>query len=194
VPLIYLVRHGQTDWNVENRLQGQLDTPLNETGRAQARHNGETLKSLIEAPDAFDFVSSPLSRTRQTMEILRSAMGLDPAGYRSEPMLMEIHFGDWQGSTWRELRETCPDDIAARFADSWNYVAPGEGGESFAMLSDRSLKWLQAVDRDTVVVTHGGVNRCVRGHLEQLELAEVAHLKVPQDKVLVIENGATRWV
>lgn len=194
MPLIYLVRHGQTDWNAEYRLQGQLDTPLNETGRTQAKRNGETLKSLIEAPDIFDFVSSPLSRTRQTMEIIRTAMGLDPAGYRTEPMLMEIHFGDWQGSTWTELRETCPDEVTARFADSWNYVAPGQGGESFAMLSARSLDWLENVDRDTVVVTHGGVNRCVRAHLEKLDLAEVPHMKVPQDKVLVIENGATRWL
>lgn len=194
MPLIYLVRHGQTDWNAENRLQGQIDTPLNEKGRAQAKHNGETLKRLIADPDAFDFVSSPLSRTRQTMELIREAMNLDPAAYRTEPLLKEIHFGDWQGSSWKDLRETCPDEVAARFADSWNYVAPGKGGESFAMLSARSLNWLEAVERDTVVVTHGGVNRCVRGHLEKLDLAEVAHLKVPQDKVLVIENGVTRWV
>ena len=192
--LIYLVRHGQTDWNAQYRLQGQLDTTLNDTGRAQARRNGETLKGLILDPDAFDFVASPLSRTRETMEIIRDTMGLDPAGYRTDDLLKEIHFGDWQGSTWRELRETCPDDVAARFADSWNYVAPGEGGESFAMLSARSMNWLRAVERDTVVVTHGGVNRCVRGHLEKLDLAEVPHLKVPQDRILIIDNGETSWV
>src|SRR5690606_32233692 len=78
-PTIYLVRHGQTDWNAEYRLQGQADTDLNETGRAQAGRNGRRLAGLVADPAGFDFVSSPMRRTRETMERLRAAMGLDPA-------------------------------------------------------------------------------------------------------------------
>ena len=74
--LIYLIRHGQTDWNAEGRLQGQADTGLNDTGRAQATRNGEFLAGLVADPAAFDFVASPLSRTRETMERVRAAMGL----------------------------------------------------------------------------------------------------------------------
>ncbi|GAB4225523.1 MAG: histidine phosphatase family protein [Methyloligellaceae bacterium] len=192
--LIYLVRHGQTDWNAASRLQGQIDTPINERGQAQARRNGETLKALIGDPAHFDFVASPLTRTRQTMEIIRSVMGLPAGEYRTDPLLKEIHFGEWQGRTWEELRRERPQEMAARFADPWNTVAPGEGGESYAMLAARALKWLESVTRDTIAVTHGGINRCLRCHLEDLPRNEVAHLKVPQDKVLVIDNGKTGWV
>jgi len=194
VPLIYLVRHGQTDWNAAERLQGQLDIPINAKGRSQATHNGGTLSRLIEDPSQFDFVASPLIRTRETMERVREAMELDPAQYRTDDLLKEIHFGEWQGKTWDELREERPDEVAARFEDPWNTVAPGTGGESFAMLSARAVEWLKAVRQDTVVVTHGGINRCIRGMLENLAHNDIAHLKVPQDKVLVIEDGKTNWV
>ena len=66
--LIYMIRHGQTDWNAEGRLQGQQDIPLNEIGRAQATRNGSTLLSSAGSAIAdFDFVASPLSRTRETL-------------------------------------------------------------------------------------------------------------------------------
>lgn len=193
MPLIYLVRHGQTDWNAELRLQGQFDTPLNETGRAQAARNGDVLRELVHDPGAFDFVASPLSRTRETMEIIRERMGLDPKAYRTDDQLKEIHFGEWQGFTWDELREKDTNAIAARFDDPWNTIAPGPDGESYAMLSARAVAWLDAVSRDTLVVTHGGINRCIRGHLERLDKVEIARMDVPQDKVLVIENGRTSW-
>src|SRR5579871_4261566 len=91
---ILFVRHGETSWNVEGRLQGQHDIPLNPRGREQARAVGRSLRARIgaeldrlEASDAF--VASPLSRARQTMELMRAAMGLDPVRYRTDPVLME---------------------------------------------------------------------------------------------------------
>lgn len=194
MPTIYLVRHGQTDWNAAERLQGQEDTPLNDTGREQAARNGKILRDVVNNPGVFDFVASPLKRTRETMEIVRAEMGLDRAGYRTEPQLMEIHFGDWQGYTWEELHWYHPEETAARFKDPWNTVVPGDGGESYAMLSARAVGWLSTVTSDTIVVTHGGINRCVRGHIEGLPVTEIPHLPVPQDKVLAIENGSTRWI
>ena len=99
LPLVYFVRHGQTDWNAEHRLQGQADIALNALGRAQATRNGRKLAELIADPADFDFVASPLGRTRETMELVRAAMGLEPHGYRTDPRLIEVHFGDWQGHT-----------------------------------------------------------------------------------------------
>lgn len=194
MPTIFLVRHGQTDWNATERLQGQEDTPLNDTGRAQAARNGKALLEAVGDPNGFDFVASPLKRTCETMEIIRGEMGLEQSGYRTDQQLMEIHFGEWQGYTWEELHWYRPDETTARFKDPWNTVAPGDGGESYAMLSARAVKWLDSVTANTIVVTHGGINRCVRGHLEGLPVTEIPHLPVPQDKVLVIENGATRWI
>ncbi len=185
MPLIYLVRHGQTDWNADDRLQGQIDTPINAKGRSQAKRNGETLARLIGALEGFDFAASPLGRTRETMEILRAELGLDPENYRTDDRLKEIHFGDWQGGTWDELREQRPDEIAARFDDPWNTVAPGAGGESFAMLSARVLSWFKLVKQDTIVATHGGVIRCVMGHIEQTPKQQIPHFDIPQDRIYV---------
>jgi len=192
--LIYLVRHGQTDWNAATRLQGQMDIPINDTGRGQAVRNGGILKNMIADPGQFDFVASPLGRTRETMEIIREQIGRPREGYRTNPLLMEIHFGEWQGSSWEELRLERDAEISVRFDDPWNTVAPGAEGESYAMLSDRAAKWLASVKTDTVVVTHGGITRCVRGLIERIPTTEIPHLDIPQDKVLVIENGTTRWV
>lgn len=194
MPLIYLVRHGQTDWNAAARLQGQIDIPINDTGRGQAVRNGNILKKMIADADQFDFVASPLGRTRETMEIIREQIGLPREGYRTDPLLMEIHFGDWQGSSWDELRLERVSEISARFDDPWDTKAPGIEGESYAMLSDRAARWLASVTTDTVVVTHGGINRCVRGLIENIPTTEIPHLDIPQDKVLVIENKTTRWI
>ena len=89
--LIFL-RHGETAYNAENRLQGQLDTPLNALGREQARSVGRTLRARIGAEierleAAGAFVASPLLRARETMEIVREAMGLEPEGYKLDARL-----------------------------------------------------------------------------------------------------------
>ena len=194
MPPIYLVRHGQTDWNAAYRLQGQVDAPINETGRAQAKRNGQVLARLIGEPSRVDFVASPLGRTRETMEIIRAELGLPPEDYRTDDRLKEIHLGDWQGSTWDELRAAAPEQIEARFADPWNTVAPGDGGESYAMLAERAESWLAEVRRETVVVTHGGINRCLRGRIERLPVCDIPHLKVPQDKVLLMTDGGVDWI
>jgi broad specificity phosphatase PhoE len=94
--LLYVIRHGQTDYNREERLQGARDIPLNDMGRSQARSNGQTLAATpLELPlDAFDWVSSPLSRTRETMELVRTAAGLDagdlPDGQPADRIVLHV--------------------------------------------------------------------------------------------------------
>ena len=105
---LIFVRHGETAYNAENRLQGQLDTPLNARGREQARAVGGTLRRLmgreIDLLDAAQaFFASPLERARETMEIARAAMGLEPERYRLDPVLKELSFGVWEGLTWPEI-------------------------------------------------------------------------------------------
>src|SRR5262245_52127631 len=100
-PTLYYIRHGETDWHVAGRLQGQRDVPLNTRGRAQASHCGNILRELFAPsgrdPADLDYVSSPLGRARETMELTRVALGLSPNGYHLEPRLAEISFGDWEG-------------------------------------------------------------------------------------------------
>jgi len=185
--LLVFVRHGQTDWNFEGRMQGQRDIPLNATGKAQASDNGTRLKGFLDRegiePSALDFVSSPLGRTRSTMELLRGAMGLDAGVYRLEDLLKEITFGAWEGSTLDELADEEQERLLQRRADKWGFVPPG--GESYEMLAERIGGWLKSVVRPSVVVSHGGVFRVVRGLLEGRDKVSVPKLDVPQDKVFV---------
>src|SRR5262245_34269438 len=155
---IYFVRHGETDWNVAQRYQGQRDIPLNANGRAQAARNGRALLEKLERDaEALDYVSSPLMRARETMEIVRGEMGLAPHAYRMDMRLSEMHYGHWEGQLWHELPTIDPEGFEARRADIWGWQPAG--GESYRMLSDRVALWLSGMQRDAVVVSHGGVSR-----------------------------------
>ena len=102
VPTIYYIRHGETSWNAEGRLQGVQDIALNDRGRAQAAHAGRILADLL-ARDGRDkttlpFVASPLIRARATMELVRTELGLPPGDYALDARLREIAYGSWEGS------------------------------------------------------------------------------------------------
>ena len=190
---IFFVRHGETDWNLAQRYQGQQDIPLNATGRAQAARNGRVLTSeLGDRAAALDYVSSPLQRARETMEIMRREMELAPREYRTDDRLREINYGHWEGELWRDLPQLDPQEFAAREADKWGWRP--RGGESYRDLSNRVAAWLAEVDRDVVVVAHGGVMRVLRGLTLELKPAEIFQADVPQDKVLVIEGDRARWL
>jgi probable phosphoglycerate mutase len=191
---IYFVRHGQTDWNAERRFQGHLDIPLNDTGRAQAARNGAALAKAVGDPAGFDFVSSPLSRATETMEIVRRALALDPTAFSTDPRLREINVGDYQGRLTHEVFGDRAAHAGALAEDRWGFVHPGEGGESYAMLYARVCDWLESVKRDTVVTAHGGVMRCLRRFVEGLDAEATLQMPVPQDKVLVIRAGALDWL
>ena len=193
-PLVYIVRHGQTQWNADFRLQGQADTDMNARGREQATQNGHLLAELVDNPGDFDFVASPMRRTRETMERIRAAMGLDPHAYRTDPRLVEVHFGDWQGFTFAELEARDPGSTSARGLDKWNFQPPGEGAESYQMLLERIKPWLDALDRQTVCVTHGGVIRTLFRLVENVSEQAAASLEVRQDRVLKLEGERLEWL
>jgi broad specificity phosphatase PhoE len=160
-PLFYFVRHGETDWNAERRLQGQLDIPLNDVGRRQSVQCGKTLRDLItvrhKTPADFTFLSSPLSRARETMEILLGVLGLPRDGYAIEPRLAELSFGRWEGLTYQEVRSLDRSVLAVRERDKWNFMTPE--GESYAELLVRVRDWHASVKGDIIVAAHGGVAR-----------------------------------
>lgn len=193
--MIY-IRHGQTDWNAEGRMQGQKDIPLNATGEGQASDNGRRLAAFLKDQgielSSLDFVSSPLDRTRKTMDLVRAELGLDDAGYRLEPEVRELTFGDWEGHTLEELAEDFPEKVAQRREKKWEFVPPK--GESYEMLAARIRPWLTTISKPTVVVAHGGVFRIVRGLLEGLETRAIPKLDVPQDKVFLWRNGEGSWI
>jgi probable phosphoglycerate mutase len=189
-PILYYIRHGETDWNVAGRLQGRRDIPLNARGRAQGMHCGEILHDLLARdsrdPAGIDYVSSPLGRARQTMELMRPALGLPPDGYRIEQRLAEISFGEWEGFTIAQLHARDPQRIAAREHDKWHFLPPG--GESYEMVSARIREWYESLAGDTVAVAHGGTARGLIACLGIAKPAAAPLVDIAQGVIYVFEG------
>ncbi|UJW76343.1 histidine phosphatase family protein [Rhizobium sp. SL42] len=189
--LIYMIRHGQTDWNAEGRMQGQKDIDLNATGRGQAMRNGEMLAHVLgDTVGRFDFVASPLRRTRETMERMRSEMGLDPLAYRLDERLKELSFGDWEGFTLAELAKAAPERVKERARRKWGFIPPGQDAESYEILSWRIGAWLNSVEQPTVCVSHGGVIRSCFRLIGGMDEDEACEINIPQDRILKIDRDA----
>ena len=191
-PTIYLIRHGETDWNRDRRYQGQRDIPLNETGRAQAKRNGEALRALLPEISNAYFVASPLGRARETMEIVRRALGLSPERYAIDDRIKELNYGHWEGMLQDDLPMIDPHGLAVRSIDPFRWRP--DRGESYADLLVRVVEWFTAIERDSVVVAHGGVSRCLRAHVLGLDPAIIPDLESPQDRVLVLTRGQMSWL
>jgi probable phosphoglycerate mutase len=194
---IWFIRHGETDYNREGRLQGQQDIGLNPKGREQASAVGRALRKLAGPElDALErsqaFFASPLSRTRETMELARAAMGLDPKAYALSDDLKELTFGDWEGLTWPEVEARDPEGAAERAADKWEFAPPN--GESYAALANRLSPWVAAIDRDLLVASHGGVARALMHLIAGVAPAVASEASIHQGRALLFANGAFRWL
>lgn len=150
---VYLARHGQTAYNVERRFQGQLEVPLDDTGRAQA-------EELAQRAARHDFValwSSPLLRARETAEAISQRIGIQ---IETDPRLMETDAGDWTDRTFAEIEAETPELFAGFASGDPNFAFPG--GESFAAQSQRIEAALLEIERGptpALVVCHGVVIR-----------------------------------
>src|SRR5579859_4874468 len=143
MPVLYFVRHGETDFNIAHRLQGRYETMLNARGRAQATYCAGVLVDLFareqRKPADYAYASSPLKRARETMEIMRAALGLEAAAYAVDDRLQEISYGDWEGSTLPEIGARDPQLLATREQDKWGFRPPG--GESYRDVAARVAAW-----------------------------------------------------
>lgn len=193
---IYFIRHGQTDWNAALRFQGQQDIPLNETGQQQAKRNGVALAQHLPDPSAFVLHCSPMTRTRQTLDLAMQAAGWQDSAWakavRFDDRLKELTFGDWEGWTLEEIRDREPELYAQREADKWQACPPN--GESYAMLHKRIHDWYAELSGPTVVVAHGGVMRVIRHILEGIPGPEAAQLETPQDKIYFWTGERSEWL
>jgi broad specificity phosphatase PhoE len=187
---LYFVRHGETDWNVAQRYQGQTDTPLNAKGREQAARNGRVLKDVLGATKLATFEASPQLRASDTMRIIRRELGLPPEDFDRDDRLKEQHFGHWEGQLWTELPTIDPEGFAARKADTWNWRP--RGGESYSDVQERVSAWLAEATGTMVVVSHGNISRAVRGMV--LDKTVIPKLEVPQDKFLRLTARHAEWL
>lgn len=189
---LLLVRHGETDWNREGRLQGSQDIPLNALGRKQAAEAAERLLGLGLDLGALDFVASPMQRACETMRLMRRGLGLPEDGFRIDQRLRELTFGEWEGLTWDEVRKKSWVKADARERDKWGYVPPG--GESYAMLAERLRPCVSELMRETVVVSHGGVARGLLALAGAVTPDRAALIDIWQGKILALANGEAHWI
>ena len=193
-PTIYYIRHGETEWNAQGKLQGAQDIPLNELGRKQAANAGNILADLLTRagsnPWSLPFVASPLQRARATMEFVRGALKLPPEKYALDDRLREIGYGVWEGSTLAEMQAADPVLYAKRLTAKWT-MAP-EGGETYAEVQARMRDWYDTVDSDTVAVAHGGTARALMVALGIETPVSAADLLIEQGAVYVFRDGSLR--
>lgn len=187
--MIYLLRHGETEWNREGRLQGHLDSPLTERGRAQARAMGGCLRQVIGDLDGYAVVTSPLGRARETAEEVAAIIGHPQAEIAEEAALKEHGFGDWQGKRQADLPKIYPEAWRAREADKWSFQVPG--GESYALVALRLKGWLARQDDSArlIAVSHGLAGRILRGLYENATPTEIFAMNEPQDAVFRLSEG-----
>lgn len=188
--MIYLARHGETAFNAEGRMQGHLDSPLTERGRAQAQAMGERLAELIGDPSGWRLISSPLGRAQATARAIAARVGLTT---EIDHRLIEVSFGGWDGRLRAELARENPDTFAR---GQWQFAAPD--GESYEAVEARVADWLAELppepERKVVIVCHGGSGRVVRGAYLGLSRAETWAQDVPQDAVYRLLNGSSEKI
>lgn len=189
VTRLCLVRHGETAWNAEGRVQGQLDVPLNATGLAQARAVAAAL-----AGEAFGAIyASDLARVRQTAEPAAARLGI---GVRLERALRERHYGIFERLTYVEAKERHPAEYA-RFRDKdpeFDFVT----GESLKAFAERALACVGALlerhaGESVLVFTHGGVLEMVFRHATGRGLSSPRDFEVPNAALNRIEVSGGEW-
>jgi len=185
--MIYLVRHGQTEFNREGRYQGRVDSPLTDLGVAQAGAVGERLRSIAaDEGGAWTIETSPLGRARRTADIIAAITGLpEPA---IDPRLIEVSYGELEGLTRAQIDARWPD-LALR--DSAFGHAPG--GETMDELLARVTAWLEDAERDPalrrIAVSHASFGRVLRGVYAGLPVEAMRTLDRPQDAIFKLANG-----
>ena len=185
--MIYLIRHGQTEFNREGRYQGRVDSPLTALGRDQATRVGALLATLIDDPATWRFSCSPLGRAVQTARIVQAAVGLaDPT---LDARLAEISLGSWDGLTDEEIASHSPN---VRFPSRYEMFFASHDGEGYGGITARLQDWLDdalADGRPHLVVSHGVAGQVLRGLYLGLDRAAQAKLAVPQDAVFRLDAG-----
>ena len=187
---IYLVRHGETDWNLQERMQGQADNPLNDTGRKQAQIVADKLRGIT-----FDAAfSSTLCRAAATAEII---LGQQKDLLQKGARVMEIGFGPWEGEKIsRVMNEAHP--LHNFFAGPDRYFPP-EGAESFFLLYERSEEFMDEVIfplenqcQNVLIVGHGAWNRSILNPLKQTALADFWSQPLENCAVEVLDLSGSR--
>ncbi len=182
---IFLLRHGETMWNTECRLQGHKDSKLTHKGREQARQNGLKLQNLIS--NAPRLIASPLGRCRETAAVVANMIDFDLSQIEYDDRVMELSFGQWEGQKIADIELNDTDRFEMRRANRWDIPAPD--GESYSTVAKRLRAWLSDVEGQTLIlVSHGCAGRILRGIYSNLPKESIYSLDEPHDAIYLLEN------
>ena len=193
-PAIYLFRHGETEWNIEGRRQGHLNSPLTSRGRLQAQNNARCLKQNSSLAKPIIIYSSPIERAKETALIMLNELSISTSSIIFDDRLKESSFGDWEGLTDPEVAERYPVSWQARMMDRWNTRPPS--GESYADVNGRVSEWYKEVEfaKTTLVICHGLTSRVLRGIYMGLTHQEVFGLAEPHDGFFKLSRGIVSYI
>ena len=185
-PTFLLIRHGETEWNVERRYQGQLDSPLTARGIAQAEAIGRRLAELGELASA-PIVASPLGRARHTAEIICAK--LNRTGFETDERLREVTLGSWDGLFRDEIAARSPGIFETHGPYEWYFHSAD--GERYAAFEARLAAFLGDARRrpKLIIVAHGVVSRVLRGLYRGMPRDQALRLPVPQDSIFRLSEG-----
>lgn len=195
LPPLLVVRHTETQWNAEGRLQGRRDTPLTLNGIRQAFAVAETLVPIVQVPERnWSFWSSPLGRARQTASILADTLAVPFSRFRCPDALVERRYGEWEGLTNEEIRGARQDEYDAQQADPWNYRMPG--AESKADVTARLRAWLSTLSPDSrhLIVTHSGCLRMLRGIYQRANSVIIEGFREPQTAAFLLDDADEKLI
>lgn len=180
---IYLVRHGETEWNALMKFQGQTDVPLSDRGRQQAGLLGERL-----AGEKFQgFYASDLTRAYETAAIISRHHGLN---IETIPELRELNFGAWEGLTNKEIKESFADEVKRWWENPLSTRIPG--GETLGEMVERSVVAVKKIverhnGENVVVVSHGGAIRSIVGSVLGMDLNKYWRLRLDNACLNIID-------
>ena len=193
MPRYLLIRHGESVWNGERRIQGNQDPPLSPRGRRQAELLARRLGA--DLPRAAAVYTSPLRRAAETAETVRAATGLPVF---PEPGLREMCLGKWEGMTVPEIQAAFPGTYEAWLADPLAHPAPGgERLEAFARRVTDAFERVRAAQpgNDVILVSHGGPIKALLCHVLGLEFRLLFRIKQDNTAVSLVEvDDTTRRV
>ncbi|HCE2477388.1 TPA: histidine phosphatase family protein [Vibrio parahaemolyticus] len=182
---IFVLRHGETEFNADKKLQGHCNSSLTSKGSDQARRVGTTLKQYVENRP-FRVYSSTLGRALQTSQIVCEELNYSYENLNIEPRLKEFSLGEWEQRTIPSLEQEIPNLLAQ---NDWYLQAPN--CETYESVRERLSSWLSDVthDEDIVVVSHGLTGIVLRGLLLGMDYTQVWQQDLPQDAFFIIEDG-----
>ena len=184
---IYLLRHGETEWNLDGRLQGRQDSGLTEFGRRQAQQLGDLLAAHFPDGKLPPFQVSPLGRAQQTANLLRARFPDLPAPYLIEPRLVEVSFGDWEGQSFDDIEDEW-DDLIDNYDDlDWLFEAPN--GEGYDQAVARVDSWLADQHGKLIAVTHGLTAQIICSRYLGLARADVSAFTVEHGVIYHLHDG-----